>query len=74
MTGIEAAFPPPHWSTITMQQEYKRTCDEYRKVWTVMPEQSMADFERADILLKDAQDLRDALEARGVEVPGVLLP
>lgn len=57
-----------------MQQEFKRTCDEYRKVWTVTPEQNMAEFERADILLKDAQDLRYALEERGVEIKGVLLP
>lgn len=74
MTGIEAAFPPPYWSTETMQQEFKNTCDEYRKIWTVAPEQDIATFERAEILLKDAQDLRDAIEARGVKVPGVLLP
>lgn len=74
MSGVDAAFPPPHWSTVTMLKEFKRTCDEYRKVWTVLPEQSMEDFERADILLKDAQDLRNALEARGVEIKGVLLP
>lgn len=74
MTGIETAFPPPHWDNATLLAEYSRTAAGYRKVWTITPEQSMADFERAEILLKDAQDLRDALEARGVEVKGVLLP
>lgn len=74
MTGIEAAFPPPHWDNTTLLTEYHRSAVEYRKVWTVTPERNMADFERAEILLKDAQDLRDALEARGVRVPGVLLP
>jgi len=74
VTGIQADFPPPHWDNNTLMTEYTRSAAEYRKIWTVTPEQNMEEFERADILLKDAQDIRDALAKRGIDTPGVLLP
>ena len=67
-------FPPPHWPTEKMEEEYHRAAEEYRRIMLVTPEQDMRTFERADALLEDAQDLRDALARRGVDTKGVLLP